>query len=104
MLRPGLYTLPPRSRPRLGDTGGIRWNRVPGLIRSGVPRDVLLVFAITLVVTLFVNSQGTGTDWVVVGLVHVLVLFLIVQTLGNVSGAHVNPAVTVPLAVCGRSG
>jgi MIP family channel proteins len=55
--------------------------------------------AITLSVTLFVNAQGTGSDWVVVGLVHFLVLFLLVQTLGSISGAHLNPAVTVALAV-----
>ena len=55
----------------------------------------VLVFAITLVVSLFVNPQGTGSDWAVVGLVHGFVLFLIVATLGYVSGAHVNPAVTV---------
>jgi glycerol uptake facilitator protein len=59
----------------------------------------VLVLAITLSVTLFVNSQGTGSDWVVVGLVHFLVLFVLVQTLGSISGAHLNPAVTVSLAV-----
>jgi glycerol uptake facilitator protein len=59
----------------------------------------VLVLAITLSVTLFVNSQGTGSDWVVVGLVHFLVLFMLVQTIGSVSGAHLNPAVTVTLAV-----
>jgi len=59
----------------------------------------VLVLAITLSVTLFVNSQGTGSDWVVVGLVHFLVLFMLVQTLGSISGAHLNPAVTVTLAV-----
>jgi glycerol uptake facilitator protein len=59
----------------------------------------ILVLAITLSVTLFVNSSGTGSDWVVVGLVHFLVLFALVQTLGSISGAHLNPAVTVSLAV-----
>ena len=59
----------------------------------------ILVLAITLSVTLFVNSAGTGSDWVVVGLVHFLVLFMLVQTIGSVSGAHLNPAVTVALAV-----
>jgi MIP family channel proteins len=59
----------------------------------------VLVLSITLSVTLFVNSQGTGSDWVVVGLVHFLVLFMLVQTLGSISGAHLNPAVTVSLAV-----
>ena len=59
----------------------------------------VLVFAITLSVTLFVNSQGTGSDWVVVGLVHFLVLFVLVMTIGSISGAHLNPAVTLSLAV-----
>jgi glycerol uptake facilitator protein len=59
----------------------------------------ILVLAIILSVSLFVNSSGTGSDWVVVGLVHFLVLFMLVQTLGSVSGAHLNPAVTVTLAV-----
>jgi glycerol uptake facilitator protein len=58
-----------------------------------------LVFAITMVVSLFVNPQGTGSDWVAVGFVHGFVLFLIVATLGYVSGAHVNPAVTVAAMV-----
>jgi len=59
----------------------------------------VLVLAITLSVTLFVNSQGTGSDWAVVGLVHFLVLFMLVMTIGSVSGAHLNPAVTVSLLV-----
>jgi MIP family channel proteins len=59
----------------------------------------ILVLAIILSVSLFVNSSGTGSDWVVVGLVHFLVLFVLVQTLGSISGAHLNPAVTVSLAV-----
>jgi MIP family channel proteins len=57
----------------------------------------VLVSAITLVVSLFVNAQGTGSDWAVVGLVHFLVLFMLVQTIGSISGAHVNPAVTLAL-------
>ena len=57
----------------------------------------VLVFAVTLAVSLFINPQGTGSDWAVVGLVHFLVLFVIVMTIGSISGAHVNPAVTVAL-------
>jgi glycerol uptake facilitator protein len=59
----------------------------------------VLVLSVTLAVTLFVNAQGTGSDWAVVGLVHFLVLFVLVQTLGSISGAHLNPAITVSLAV-----
>jgi glycerol uptake facilitator protein len=57
----------------------------------------VLVSAVTLAVCLFVNAQGTGSDWAVVGLVHFLVLFMLVQTIGSISGAHVNPAVTLAL-------
>src|SRR5439155_17741655 len=59
----------------------------------------VLVFAISLAVCLFVNSQGTGSDWAIVGLVHFLVLFVLVQTLGSVSGAHLNPVITVSMLV-----
>ena len=57
----------------------------------------VLVFSITLAVSLFVNPQGTGSDWAVVGLVHFLVLFMLVMTIGSISGAHLNPAVTLAL-------
>jgi MIP family channel proteins len=58
-----------------------------------------LVFFITSVVVLFVTpGGGGGSDWAVVGLVHAFVLFLLVQSIGSVSGAHVNPAVTLALA------
>jgi MIP family channel proteins len=36
-------------------------------------------------------------DFSVIGLVHVLVLFVLIQTLAVISGAHFNPAVTVAL-------
>lgn len=57
-----------------------------------------LVLFIALAVT--VNSDaGLGyTDVAVVGLVHVFALMMIIATIGGVSGAHVNPAVTVALA------
>ena len=66
-----------------------------------------LVFVITLSVVLFVpapvQQPGVGAfqpfqDWAVVGLVHVFVLFMLIQTLAIICGAHFNPAVTLSLA------
>ena len=64
----------------------------------------VLVFFITAVVSNF-NIAATPQnpnpfiDWSVIGLVHVLVLFVLIQTLALVSGAHFNPAITAALTV-----
>jgi MIP family channel proteins len=58
-----------------------------------------LVFFVCMAVSLF-NVPATQTapnpyiDWGVIGLVHVFVLFLLIQSLAIASGAHFNPAVT----------
>lgn len=58
-----------------------------------------LVFFVTSAVVLFVTpGGGGGSDFAVVGLVHAFVLFMLVQSIGSVSGAHVNPAITIALA------
>src|SRR3954447_4560128 len=63
---------------------------------------LFLVFFVTMAVSLFV-TKGTPQnptpfiDWSVIGLVHVFVLFVLVQTLAVVCGAHFNPAVTVAM-------
>jgi glycerol uptake facilitator protein len=66
---------------------------------------LILVFAIGTVVTLYVataaNAQ-TGSDFAVVGLVHGIVLFMLIATLGGVSGGHFNPAVTLGAAILRR--
>lgn len=65
---------------------------------------LMLVFMITAAVSLYVvppNPQipvQPFIDFSVIGLVHVFALFLLIQTLAVVSGAHFNPAVTVALA------
>lgn len=65
---------------------------------------LVLVFAITMAVSLFVTQASPQNpapfvDWSVVGLVNVFVLFLLIQTLAVVSGAHFNPAVTAAMTV-----
>ena len=66
---------------------------------------LILVFCICTVVVLFVatstNAQ-TGSDFAVVGLVHGIVLFVLIAALGEVSGGHFNPAITVAMAASRR--
>ena len=64
---------------------------------------LLLVFFVTAVVTLYVTQPSATNpnpfiDFSVIGLVHFLLLFVLIQTLAIISGAHFNPAVTVALA------
>jgi MIP family channel proteins len=60
-----------------------------------------LIFFITFTVSLYVKPATPSfqpfIDFSVIGLVHVLALFMLVQTLAVVSGAHFNPAVTLSL-------
>jgi glycerol uptake facilitator protein len=68
-----------------------------------------LVFFITMAVSIFgrapvsdqelaQGAQQPFIDFSVIGLVHVFVLFMLIQTLAVVSGAHFNPAITAALA------
>ncbi len=67
-----------------------------------------LVFAVCAAVVLFVPAapepsptgapaQSFFQDFAVIGLVHMLALFFLIQTLAVMSGAHFNPAVTVAM-------
>ena len=68
-----------------------------------------LVLFITLAVSEFVKppvAAGPGLpasqpfiDFSVIGLVHVFALFMLIQTLALISGAHFNPAITAALTV-----
>jgi MIP family channel proteins len=62
---------------------------------------LMLVFFICAVVSLYgpdgVTEPEPFVDFSVIGLVHVLVLFVLIQTLAVVSGAHFNPAVTAAM-------
>jgi MIP family channel proteins len=62
---------------------------------------LMLVFFICATVSLYGPDGQTQPepfiDFSVIGLVHVLVLFVLIQTLAVVSGAHFNPAVTAAM-------
>ena len=61
-----------------------------------------LVFFITAALSLYVTPPTAQNptpfiDFSVIGLVHVFVLFMLIQTLAVASGAHFNPAVTAAM-------
>jgi MIP family channel proteins len=63
---------------------------------------LLLVFFITAAVSLYVSSPtrlnpNPFIDFSVIGLVHVFVLFGLIQTLALICGAHFNPAITATM-------
>jgi glycerol uptake facilitator protein len=63
---------------------------------------LLLVFFITAAVSIYIAeptrlNPNPFIDFSVIGLVHVFVLFVLIQTLAVVSGAHFNPAVTAAM-------
>lgn len=64
-----------------------------------------LVLMICGVVSLYLAAGGDpqfGSDFAVIGLVQGLTLFALIQVLGGVSGAHLNPAVTTAAAILKR--
>jgi glycerol uptake facilitator protein len=65
---------------------------------------LLLVFFVCAAVSLYVSAPSQQNpspfiDFSVIGLVHVFVLFVLIQTLAVVSGAHFNPAVTAAMTL-----
>ena len=78
-------------------------DRGPAAYLAEFVGTLLLVFFITAAVSLYVTNptQQNPTpfiDFSVIGLVHVFVLFGLIQTLAVISGAHFNPAITAAMA------
>jgi aquaporin NIP len=84
-------------------------DRGPAAYVSEFIGTFVLVFAITAAVVLFapvpvqttpgVPAAAPFQDFAVIGLVHVLVLFMLIQTLAVMSGAHFNPAITAAMTL-----
>jgi glycerol uptake facilitator protein len=77
-------------------------DRGPAAFIAEFVGTTLLVFFITAAVSLFVTQASPQNpapfiDWSVIGLVHIFLLFVLIQTLAVVSGAHFNPAITVAM-------
>ena len=83
-----------------GDVQGL--SRGPAAYLAEFIGTFALVFFVTAAVSLYVTPPSRANplpfiDFSVIGLVHVFVLFMLIQTLALVSGAHFNPAVTVAM-------
>lgn len=48
------------------------------------------------------NTKGNNSGWIVITTAWALAVFVGVQVAGPVSGAHLNPAVTIGLAIAGK--
>jgi MIP family channel proteins len=77
-------------------------DRGPAAYMAEFIGTLMLVFFICAVVSLYgpepsQTNPNPFIDFSVIGLVHVLALFVLIQTLAIVSGAHFNPAVTAAL-------
>jgi aquaporin-4 len=73
-------------------------------IRAGLA-EMIAAFALVLFGPMAATSALVimGADWgtsvIIIALTHGLVVALMIYAIGNVSGAHINPAVTIPMMI-----
>jgi MIP family channel proteins len=94
----------PAGEPIREDVADTYVDRGPAAYIAEFIGTLTLVFIVTMVVSLYITPPTANApvqpfiDWSVIGLVHAFVLFMLIQTLAVISGAHFNPAVTIALA------
>lgn len=86
----------------MDDDRAVVQERGPAAYLAEFLGTLMLVLFVTLAVSIFLDQPSPQDpvffiDWSVIGLAHVFILLILVQTLAVVCGAHFNPAVTVAM-------
>lgn len=72
------------------------------IIAEIIGTAILLLFGCGVVANVVLSkTKGNGSGWIVITWGWAMAVFVAVFTVGQFSGAHINPAVTVGLAVAG---
>ncbi len=91
-------------KPELNETTGSGANLVRAAVAELIGTFFLAKIGTAVATAAILNRETAGTayDSLAIALSFGLVLAAIVGALGQVSGAHVNPAVTIGLASAGK--
>jgi len=72
------------------------------ILAEFIGTTILLLFGCGVVANVILNkTKGNGSGWIVITWGWAMGVFIAVYTMGQFSGAHINPAVTIGLATAG---